>query len=90
MVHQYISECMNHKTFAKNMEKSLQVYASYNNSSSFSYRPSNLLLDQNSVDYPTYRAPGDWLDTMQTGQCKDYLSGVSYSSCETIAKISLE
>ncbi|KAG8590764.1 hypothetical protein GDO81_006888 [Engystomops pustulosus] len=53
-------------------------------------RPSNLLLDQNSVDYPTYRAPGDWLDTMQSGQCKDILSGVCYSSCETIAKISLD
>ncbi|XP_063812366.1 ephrin type-A receptor 3 isoform X2 [Pseudophryne corroboree] len=53
-------------------------------------RPSNLLLDQNNADFPTFRPLGDWLDGMQTGQCKDILSGVSYSSCETIAKISLD
>ncbi|KAM9320620.1 ephrin type-A receptor 3 [Gastrophryne carolinensis] len=53
-------------------------------------RPSNLLLDQNNVDIPTYRPSGDWLDSMQSGQCKDILTGVSYSSCETIAKISLD
>ncbi|XP_063304782.1 ephrin type-A receptor 3 isoform X1 [Pelobates fuscus] len=53
-------------------------------------RPLNLLLDQNSTDFPVFRPTEDWIDNMQTGQCMDILTGVGYSSCETIAKISLD
>ncbi|KAE8621771.1 hypothetical protein XENTR_v10004966 [Xenopus tropicalis] len=55
-----------------------------------SIRPSNLLLDQNCADFPAFQPTGDWVDTLQTGPCHDILTGVAYSSCETIAKISLD
>ncbi|XP_029434050.1 ephrin type-A receptor 3 isoform X1 [Rhinatrema bivittatum] len=51
-------------------------------------RPSNLLLDQHSADITAFRTTGDWLDGIRTGHCKDSLTGVGYSSCDTIAKIS--
>ncbi|XP_078513798.1 ephrin type-A receptor 3 isoform X1 [Lissotriton helveticus] len=51
-------------------------------------RPSNLLLDQNNIDVAAFRVTEDWLDGVRTAQCKDIFTGVRYSSCETIAKIS--
>nr|XP_033797853.1 ephrin type-A receptor 3 isoform X2 [Geotrypetes seraphini] len=50
-------------------------------------RPSTLLLDQNSTDITAFHTTGDWLDGLWTGHCKDSLTGVGYSSCDTIAKI---
>nr|XP_013805462.1 PREDICTED: ephrin type-A receptor 3 [Apteryx mantelli mantelli] len=51
-------------------------------------RPSNLLLDQSNIDISAFRTTGDWLNGFRTGQCKDIFTGVEYSSCDTIAKIS--
>uniref|UniRef100_A0A8C4M0K0 receptor protein-tyrosine kinase n=1 Tax=Equus asinus TaxID=9793 RepID=A0A8C4M0K0_EQUAS len=53
-------------------------------------RPSNLLLDQSNLDVPTFRTPGDWLNGVRTAQCKEIFTGVEYSSCDTIAKISTD
>ncbi|XP_074828643.1 ephrin type-A receptor 3 isoform X4 [Natator depressus] len=53
-------------------------------------RPSNLLLDQSNVDISAFRMTGDWLNGIRTGQCKDIFTGVEYSSCDTIAKISID
>ncbi|XP_077783352.1 ephrin type-A receptor 3 isoform X1 [Podarcis muralis] len=51
-------------------------------------RPSNLLLDQSNVEISAFRSTGDWLNGIRIGQCKDIFTGVEYSSCDTIAKIS--
>ncbi|XP_066063840.1 ephrin type-A receptor 3 [Chamaea fasciata] len=53
-------------------------------------RPSNLLLDQSNIDVSAFRTTGDWLNGFRTGQCKDIFTGVEYSSCDTIAKISTD
>lgn len=53
-------------------------------------RPSNLLLDQSNVDITTFHTTGDWLNGVRTAQCKDIFTGVEYSSCDTIAKISTD
>ncbi|KAH0624953.1 hypothetical protein JD844_032905 [Phrynosoma platyrhinos] len=53
-------------------------------------RPSNLLLDQSSIEISTFRSTGDWLNGIRIGQCKDIFTGVEYSSCDTIAKFSSE
>ncbi|XP_050834073.1 ephrin type-A receptor 3 isoform X1 [Serinus canaria] len=53
-------------------------------------RPSNLLLDQSNVDISAFRTASDWLNGFRTGQCKDIFTGVEYSSCDTIAKISTD
>uniref|UniRef100_A0A803TJL7 receptor protein-tyrosine kinase n=1 Tax=Anolis carolinensis TaxID=28377 RepID=A0A803TJL7_ANOCA len=53
-------------------------------------RPSNLLLDQSSIEISAFRSTGDWLNGIRIGQCKDIFTGVEYSSCDTIAKISSE
>lgn len=53
-------------------------------------RPSNLLLDQSNVDITTFRTAGDWLNGVRTAQCKEIFTGVEYSSCDTIAKISTD
>ncbi|XP_009077025.1 PREDICTED: ephrin type-A receptor 3-like, partial [Acanthisitta chloris] len=52
--------------------------------------PSNLLLDQSNIDISAFRTTGDWLNGFRTGQCKDIFTGVEYSSCDTIAKISTD
>ncbi|XP_054829413.1 ephrin type-A receptor 3 [Eublepharis macularius] len=51
-------------------------------------RPSNLLLDQSSIEISPFRSTGDWLNGIRIGHCKDIFTGVEYSSCDTIAKIS--
>lgn len=56
----------------------------------FYFRPSNLLLDQSNIDVSAFRTTGDWLNGFRTGQCKDIFTGVEYSTCDTIAKISTE
>lgn len=56
----------------------------------FSCRPSNLLLDQSNVDITTFHTTGDWLNGVRTAHCKEIFTGVEYSSCDTIAKISTE
>ncbi|KAM9628738.1 ephrin type-A receptor 3 isoform 3-T4 [Morphnus guianensis] len=53
-------------------------------------RPSNLLLDQSNIDISAFRTTGDWLNGFRTGQCKDIFTGVEYSTCDTIAKISTD
>ncbi|KAK2517446.1 hypothetical protein Q9233_013189 [Columba guinea] len=53
-------------------------------------RPSNLLLDQSNIDISAFRTTGDWLNGFRTGQCKEVFTGVEYSSCDTIAKISTD
>ncbi|XP_078214686.1 ephrin type-A receptor 3 isoform X4 [Callithrix jacchus] len=53
-------------------------------------RPSNLLLDQSNVDITTFRTAGDWLNGVRTAHCKEIFTGVEYSSCDTIAKISTD
>ncbi|XP_015262430.1 PREDICTED: ephrin type-A receptor 3 [Gekko japonicus] len=53
-------------------------------------RPSNLLLDQSSIEISALRSTSDWLNGIRIGQCKDIFTGVEYSSCDTIAKISSE
>lgn len=53
-------------------------------------RPSNLLLDQSNVDITTFHTTGDWLNGVRTGHCKEIFTGVEYSSCDTIAKISTD
>uniref|UniRef100_A0A8C9FP81 receptor protein-tyrosine kinase n=1 Tax=Pavo cristatus TaxID=9049 RepID=A0A8C9FP81_PAVCR len=53
-------------------------------------RPSNLLLDQSNIDISAFRTTGDWLNGFRTGQCKGIFTGVEYSSCDTIAKISTD
>ncbi|XP_019485512.1 PREDICTED: ephrin type-A receptor 3 isoform X2 [Hipposideros armiger] len=53
-------------------------------------RPSNLLLDQSNVDITTFCTTGDWLNGVRTAQCKEIFTGVEYSSCDTIAKISTD
>uniref|UniRef100_A0A8C5E546 receptor protein-tyrosine kinase n=1 Tax=Gouania willdenowi TaxID=441366 RepID=A0A8C5E546_GOUWI len=49
-------------------------------------RPANLLLERSSSEVPM----GDWMDGMRTLPCKEAFSGVSYSSCDTLAKTSTE
>ncbi|KAM3837634.1 ephrin type-A receptor 3 isoform 2-T2 [Vipera latastei] len=51
-------------------------------------RPSNLLLDQSSIEISPFRSTGDWLNGIRIGQCKDIFTGVEYSSCDTITNIS--
>ncbi|XP_062935747.1 ephrin type-A receptor 3 [Cynocephalus volans] len=53
-------------------------------------RPSNLLLDQSNVDITTFRTTSDWLNGVRTARCKEIFTGVEYSSCDTIAKISTD
>ncbi|MEJ1283081.1 hypothetical protein NN561_014046 [Cricetulus griseus] len=53
-------------------------------------RPSNLLLDQSNVDITTFHTTGDWLNGVRPAHCKEIFTGVEYSSCDTIAKISTE
>ncbi|MGH0175123.1 UNVERIFIED_CONTAM: hypothetical protein FKN15_069966 [Acipenser sinensis] len=53
-------------------------------------RPSNLLLDRNSTDITAFRSMGDWLESVRTVPCKEHYTGVSYSSCNTLAKTSVE
>ncbi|KAM6970311.1 ephrin type-A receptor 3 isoform 2-T2 [Aplochiton taeniatus] len=53
-------------------------------------RPVNLLLDRSSAEVPSLDTMGDWLDGMRTLPCKEAFSGVSYSSCDTLAKTSAE
>uniref|UniRef100_A0A3B3HD96 receptor protein-tyrosine kinase n=1 Tax=Oryzias latipes TaxID=8090 RepID=A0A3B3HD96_ORYLA len=53
-------------------------------------RPANLLLDRSSLEVPSMGTMGDWMDPMRTLPCKEAFSGVSYSSCDTIAKTSTE
>ncbi|XP_030643062.1 ephrin type-A receptor 3 [Chanos chanos] len=53
-------------------------------------RPANLLLDRNSTDITSFRTMGDWLESVRTLPCKEAFSGVSYSSCDTLAKTSAE
>ncbi|XP_023697151.1 ephrin type-A receptor 3-like isoform X1 [Paramormyrops kingsleyae] len=53
-------------------------------------RPSNVLLDRNSTDVPSFHSTGDWLDNVQTLPCKDAFSGLGYSSCDSLAKASAE
>ncbi|XP_055991431.1 ephrin type-A receptor 3 isoform X2 [Sorex fumeus] len=53
-------------------------------------RPSNLLLDQSNIDITSFHTTGDWLNGVRTAQCKDIFTGVEYSSCDTIAKISTD
>ncbi|KAG8136680.1 hypothetical protein E2320_005245, partial [Naja naja] len=50
--------------------------------------PSNLLLDQSSIEISPFRSTSDWLNGIRIGQCKDIFTGVEYSSCDTIANIS--
>ncbi|ETE63206.1 Ephrin type-A receptor 3, partial [Ophiophagus hannah] len=51
-------------------------------------RPSNLLLDQSSIEISPFRSTSDWINGIRIGQCKDIFTGVEYSSCDTIANIS--
>uniref|UniRef100_A0A669BW20 Ephrin type-A receptor 3 n=1 Tax=Oreochromis niloticus TaxID=8128 RepID=A0A669BW20_ORENI len=53
-------------------------------------RPANLLLDRSSSEVPSVGTMGDWMDGMRTLPCKEAFSGVSYSSCDTLAKTSTE
>ncbi|XP_067117201.1 ephrin type-A receptor 3 [Osmerus mordax] len=53
-------------------------------------RPVNLLLDRSSIEVTSLDTMGDWLDSMRTLPCKEAFSGVSYSSCDTLAKTSAE
>ncbi|XP_077947516.1 ephrin type-A receptor 3 isoform X6 [Gasterosteus aculeatus] len=53
-------------------------------------RPANLLLDRSSSEVPAMGTLGDWIDGMRTLPCKEAFSGVSYSSCDTLAKTSTE
>ncbi len=53
-------------------------------------RPANLLLDRSSSEVPSMGTVGDWMDGMRTLPCKEAFSGVSYSSCDTLAKTSTE
>lgn len=53
-------------------------------------RPANLLLDRSSSEVPSVGTVGDWMDGMRTLPCKEAFSGVSYSSCDTLAKTSTE
>ncbi|RVE58141.1 hypothetical protein OJAV_G00206300 [Oryzias javanicus] len=53
-------------------------------------RPANLLLDRSSLEVPSMGTMGDWMDPMRTLPCKEAFSGVSYSSCDTIAKTSTD
>ncbi|MGH0147959.1 UNVERIFIED_CONTAM: hypothetical protein FKN15_044812 [Acipenser sinensis] len=52
--------------------------------------PSNLLLDRNSTDITAFRSMGDWLESVRTVPCKEHYTGVSYSSCNTLAKTSVD
>uniref|UniRef100_A0A1A8GX42 receptor protein-tyrosine kinase n=1 Tax=Nothobranchius korthausae TaxID=1143690 RepID=A0A1A8GX42_9TELE len=53
-------------------------------------RPANLLLDRSSAEVPSLPTMGDWMDAMRTLPCKEAFSGVSYSSCDTLAKTSTD
>ncbi|XP_075895969.1 ephrin type-A receptor 3 isoform X5 [Nelusetta ayraudi] len=53
-------------------------------------RPANLLLDRSSSEVPSVGTVGDWMDGMRTLPCKEAFSGVSYSSCDTLAKTSTD
>lgn len=53
-------------------------------------RPANLLLDRSSSEVTSVGTVGDWMDGMRTLPCKEAFSGVSYSSCDTLAKTSTE
>ncbi|XP_012292179.3 ephrin type-A receptor 3-like [Aotus nancymaae] len=53
-------------------------------------RPSNLLLDQSNVNITTFHTSGDWLNGVRTACCKEIFTGMEYSSCDTIVKISTD
>ncbi|XP_054643890.1 ephrin type-A receptor 3 isoform X1 [Dunckerocampus dactyliophorus] len=53
-------------------------------------RPANLLLDRSSSEVPSIGTMGEWMDGMRTLPCNEAFSGVSYSSCDTLAKTSTE
>uniref|UniRef100_A0A674PQT2 receptor protein-tyrosine kinase n=1 Tax=Takifugu rubripes TaxID=31033 RepID=A0A674PQT2_TAKRU len=53
-------------------------------------RPANLLLDRSSSEVTSVGTVGDWMDGMRTLPCKEAFSGVSYSSCDTLAKTSTD
>uniref|UniRef100_A0A3P8W3X9 receptor protein-tyrosine kinase n=1 Tax=Cynoglossus semilaevis TaxID=244447 RepID=A0A3P8W3X9_CYNSE len=52
--------------------------------------PANLLLDRSTSEVPPMGTMSDWMDGMRTLPCKEAFSGVSYSSCDTLAKTSTE
>ncbi|XP_023683375.1 ephrin type-A receptor 3-like isoform X3 [Paramormyrops kingsleyae] len=53
-------------------------------------RPPNLLLDRTSADVTTFHTMGGWLEGVRKVPCHDAFSGVSYSSCDTMAKTSAQ
>ncbi|KAG9349372.1 hypothetical protein JZ751_027815 [Albula glossodonta] len=52
--------------------------------------PANMLLDRNSTEITSLRSMGDWLENVRTLPCKDAFTGMSYNSCDTLAKTSAE
>uniref|UniRef100_A0A8C1I3M0 receptor protein-tyrosine kinase n=1 Tax=Cyprinus carpio carpio TaxID=630221 RepID=A0A8C1I3M0_CYPCA len=72
------------------LDKLIRNPSSLKITASTTSRPVNLLLDRTSTDITSFHTMGDWLESARTLPCKDAFSGVSYSSCDTLAKTSAE
>uniref|UniRef100_A0A672QJN5 receptor protein-tyrosine kinase n=1 Tax=Sinocyclocheilus grahami TaxID=75366 RepID=A0A672QJN5_SINGR len=72
------------------LDKLIRNPSSLKITASTASRPVNLLLDRTSTDITSFHTMGDWLESARTLPCKDAFSGVSYSSCDTLAKTSAE
>ncbi|XDV30994.1 hypothetical protein PO909_033774 [Leuciscus waleckii] len=72
------------------LDKLIRNPSSLKITASTASRPVNLLLDRTSTDITSFHTMGDWLESARTLPCKDAFTGVSYSSCDTLAKTSAE
>uniref|UniRef100_A0A672TCR4 receptor protein-tyrosine kinase n=1 Tax=Sinocyclocheilus grahami TaxID=75366 RepID=A0A672TCR4_SINGR len=72
------------------LDKLIRNPSSLKITASTASRPVNLLLDRTSTDITSFHTMGDWLESARTLPCKDAFRGVSYSSCDTLAKTSAE
>ncbi|XP_055491810.1 ephrin type-A receptor 7 isoform X1 [Leucoraja erinacea] len=53
-------------------------------------RPINPLLDQNTLDFTSFRCVGDWLEAIKMERYKDNLTAAGYSTLESVARMTIE
>ncbi|XP_059837373.1 ephrin type-A receptor 7 isoform X3 [Hypanus sabinus] len=53
-------------------------------------RPINPLLDQNTLDFTSFRGVGDWLEAIKMERYKDNFTAAGYSTLESVARMTIE
>ncbi|XP_051880248.1 ephrin type-A receptor 7 isoform X9 [Pristis pectinata] len=53
-------------------------------------RPINPLLDQNTLDFTSFRCVGDWLEAIKMERYKDNFTAAGYSTLESVARMTIE